>query len=97
MSSSRRVRPSTAVQSQVQKGRFDYSEAGRLSSDRVKKLLGENCTLGNSQLEELTDGLCAFADFVVTVFAEQREQRKTAVSEQPMPMPATPAPVFAVV
>lgn len=91
------MRPSKVADSPTQTGRFDYNEAGRLSSNRVKELLGgENCKLDQSQLEEVTNGLCAFADFAVTVFVEQRKQRKTVVSEQPTPMPELPAPVLAV-
>ncbi len=93
MSSSQRVRPSTIVQVH---GRFDYSESGRLSSHRLRKLLGENCTLDDTQLEALSDGLCALADFAVTAFAEQRKQQKTDVSEQPVPMLDAVAHVSAV-
>ncbi len=97
MSLSRRVRPRTAVQPQVQTGRFDYNESGRLSSDRVRKLLGgEKCTLDSTQLEELTSGISAIADFAVTAFGEQREQRKTVASEQPKPTPKVPAEILAV-
>jgi hypothetical protein len=96
MSSSQRVRPSIPVRSQVQPGRFDYSESGRLNSNRVRKLLGENCTLSDSQIEELTDGLHALAELTVAAFAEQRRQRKMAVSEQPELMPEVAAPIVAV-
>ena len=65
--------------------RSDQYESERLSSDRVRKLLGEGCTLTDAQIEELTDGLCALAEFTVTAFVEQRRQRKTVASDQPMP------------
>jgi hypothetical protein len=93
MSSSQRVRPSTV---QVQTGRFDNNESGRLSSYRLRKLLGENCTLDNTQLEALTEELCALADFTVTAFVEQRKRQKIEVSEQLVSMPEAPAPVLAV-
>lgn len=96
MSSSLRVRPSTAANSPEQTGRFDYNESGRLSSDSARKLLGEKCILNQTQLEELTDGLCALADFAVTVFVEQRKRCKTAASEQPMPILEVTEPVSAV-
>lgn len=81
MSSSQRVRPRIAVQAQLQPGRFDTNELERLSSDKVK---------------ELTDGASALADFVVFAFVEQRRQRKTAVSEQPMPLDEVAAPFWAI-
>ncbi len=94
MSPSRWVRPSTPVTSQV--GRFDDSDSERLSSNRVRKLLGEVAqNMSDTQVEELTNGLCAFADFAVTVFAEQRKQQQTAVSEQPIP-PAVEALAYPV-
>jgi hypothetical protein len=85
MSSSERVRPS-ANECKRRTGRFDHNEPGRLSSNRVRKLLGERCTLDDTQIEELTDGLCALAEIAVTAFVEQRKQRKTVASEQSMPM-----------
>lgn len=97
MSSSLRVRPGTDLKTKVQAGRFDHNEAGRLSSNRVRNLLGEKCTLDNTQLEQLTDGLFALADFTSTAFVEQRKQRNTAVSEQPVLMPESTMPVVVAV
>jgi len=70
------------VQIKVQSGCFDHRESGQRNSEKVRKILGENCTLDQSQLEQLTDGIYALADFVVTAFVEQRKLRKTT-SEQP--------------
>jgi hypothetical protein len=47
------------------------SEAGRLSSTKVRKILGEQCALDDTQIENLTDGAWALADFAVIAFAEQ--------------------------
>ena len=77
-------------------GRRDEDEAGRLSSTRVRKLLGEQCKLNDTQIEELTDGLCALADFAVDAFVEQRKHRSIIASEQSIPMPAATARVSAV-
>ena len=93
MSSSRRVRPSTAVQT-VQSGRFE-SDSGRVSSEKVRRVLG-NCTLSDAQIEQLADGLHALADFAVTAFAEQRKRQNTVVTEQPVPIPELTEPVRAV-
>ncbi len=96
MSSSRRGRPSTFAQSlAVRTGRLTSSGAGRLSSTRVRKILGEQCALDDIQLEKLTDGAWALADFAVIAFAEQRKQCSMVASEQLVPMP-TAAPFVAV-
>jgi hypothetical protein len=106
MSSSRRGRSAVlseieaeSVPSKIGKelGRRKYNEAGQLSSDRVSKLLGERFALDHTQREELINGISAFADFAVSAFVEQRKQRKTAVSEQPVPTLVTPAEILAVV
>lgn len=97
MSSSRRGRPSTFAQSlAVQTGRLTSSEAGRLNSTKVGKILGEQCALDDTPIEKLTDGIHALADFAVIAFAEQRKQRSMVTSEQPVPMPAAATPVVAV-
>ena len=98
MSSSRRGRPSTFAQLQiaVQMGRLTSSEAGRLSSTTVRKILGEQCALDGIQIENLTDGAWALADFAVIAFSEQREQRSMIASEQLVPLPEAAAPVGAV-
>ena len=73
MSSSRRGRPSTFAQSfAVQTGRLtSSSEAVRLSSTKVRKILGEQCALDDIQIENLTDGAWALADFAVIAFANK--------------------------
>lgn len=98
MSLSRRGRLSTFAQSQfaVQTGRLTSSEAGRLSSTKVRKILGEHCALDNTEIEELTDGLYALADFAVVAFTEQREQCSMIAPEQPVLLPEAAAPVLAV-
>lgn len=97
MSSSRRGRPSIFAQSlAVQTGRLNSSEAGRLNSTKVRKILGEQCALDDIQIENLTDGAWALADFAVIAFAAQREQCSMIASEQPVPLPEAAAPVVAV-